>query len=162
DREGAGRLPRSARVPRVQRVTRVERLRERLERPLLVTNPFNVCYLAGFKSTNAALLVEPERVRLFTDFRYVDAARTVPDVETGETRRDLYADLARLLDGEIGFEAAALTVERYETLRTGGLELVATRGVVEALREVKESEELDAIRRAAAITNEAYARLAEE
>ena len=143
-------------------MSRVERLRERLDRPLLVTNPVNVRYLSGFKSSNAALLVEPERLRLFTDFRYADAARTVPDVEAVETRRNLHADLAQLLSGEIGFEAAALTFERYETLRAGGIELVATRGLVEALREVKEPEELDAIRRAAAITNEAYARLAEQ
>ena len=37
-----------------------------------------------------------------------------------------------------------------------------TRGLVEGLREVKDAEELDAIRRAAAIVNEAYARLAEQ
>jgi Xaa-Pro aminopeptidase len=143
-------------------VSRVERLRGCLDLPLLVTNPVNVRYLTGFRSTNAALLVEPERVRLFTDFRYADAARAVPDVEVVETRRNLYADLAGLLSGEIGFEPAALTVERYETLRGGGVEPVAARAVVEELREVKEPDELDAVRRAAAITNEAYTRLAEE
>nr|MBA2568242.1 aminopeptidase P family N-terminal domain-containing protein [Actinomycetota bacterium] len=49
---------------------RVERLRAKLEEPLLVSDPVNVRYLAGLNSSNAALLVEPERVRLFTDFRY--------------------------------------------------------------------------------------------
>ena len=37
-----------------------------------------------------------------------------------------------------------------------------TRGVVEVLREAKDEGELGAIRRATAITNEAYARLAEQ
>ena len=32
-------------------------------------------YLSGFESSNAALLVEPDRVRLFSDFRYAEAAR---------------------------------------------------------------------------------------
>jgi hypothetical protein len=50
-------------------VSRIDRLRERLEEPLLVTNGVNVRYLVGFSSSNAALHVEPDRVRLFTDFR---------------------------------------------------------------------------------------------
>ena len=49
---------------------RIERLRELLEEALLVTNPTNIHYLFGFKSSNAALLVEPERARSFNDFRY--------------------------------------------------------------------------------------------
>ena len=59
---------------------RIERLRELLEEPLLVTNLVNVSYLTGFDSSNAALLVEPGRVRLFTDFRYVEAAQAVDTV----------------------------------------------------------------------------------
>ena len=56
-------------------MTRVDRLRERLQEPLLVTNPVNVHYLTGFVSSNATLLVEEDRVRLYTDFRYSTAAR---------------------------------------------------------------------------------------
>ncbi|HKI91810.1 MAG TPA: aminopeptidase P family N-terminal domain-containing protein, partial [Gaiellaceae bacterium] len=54
---------------------RIAHLSASLEEPLLVTNPVNVRYLSGFESSNAAILVEPERVRLFTDFRYIEAAR---------------------------------------------------------------------------------------
>src|SRR5205085_10435564 len=103
---------------------RAERLRAGLEQPLLVSNPFNVRYLTGFKSTNAALLVEDDATRLYTDFRYADAARQVEDVEFVETRRDLWGHLSELLSGRIGFEATDLTYERYETLSGGGLELV--------------------------------------
>ena len=56
---------------------RVSRLQERLDRTLLVTNPVNVKYLVGFDSSNCALLVERDRVRLFTDFRYIESARAV-------------------------------------------------------------------------------------
>ena len=65
--------------------SRIDNLRVTLEEPLLVTHGQNVRYLTGFSSSNAALLVEPERVRLFTDFRYVDAARAVEGVELVET-----------------------------------------------------------------------------
>jgi Xaa-Pro aminopeptidase len=141
---------------------RVQRLRERLEEPLLVTNRPNVRYLTGFASSNAAVLVEPDQVRLYTDFRYAEAARAVPGVEVVQTRRSLVADLAELLDGRIGFEADDLTYSGFETLRGGGLDLVPRRGLVEALRAVKDESELAAIRRASALTSEAYDRLAAE
>ena len=142
--------------------TRSERLTSSLEEPLLVTDPVNVRYLSGFESSNAALLVEPGRVRLFSDFRYASSARQVEGVEFVETRRDLIADLAERLSGRLAFEAASLTYAAYETLATAGLELVPRHGIVEALRAVKDAAELDAIRAAAAITSEAFAQLADE
>ena len=41
--------------------SRLDRLREGLDAPLLVTNLTNVFYLTGFESSNAALVVDPER-----------------------------------------------------------------------------------------------------
>ena len=143
-------------------MSRVDRLRERLEEPLLVTNGVNVRYLVGFASSNAALLVEPDRVRLFSDFRYAEAGRAVEGVEFVETKRSLVVALAELLDGRIGFEADAVSYASWETLNGGGLDLVPRRGLVEALRAVKDDGELDAVRRAGKITSEAYERFAEE
>jgi Xaa-Pro aminopeptidase len=141
---------------------RIERLRTGIEQPLLVSNPFNLRYLTGFKSTNAVLLVEAGGARLYTDFRYADAARQVGGVEFVQTRRDLWGHVAELLSGRIGFEATDLTYDRFETLQGGGIELVPTRGLVETLRAVKDDGELALIRRAAEITNAVYAELAEE
>jgi Xaa-Pro aminopeptidase len=133
-----------------------------LEEPLLVTAPVNVYYLTGFESSNTALLVEPERARLFTDFRYAERAREVEGVEVEETPRYLYTALAERLPARVAFEADALTYANYEFLREGGVELVPRRGLVESLRAVKEPEELDAIRRATEVTNRTYELLAEE
>jgi len=141
---------------------RLDRLQAAIEEPLLVSSPVNVRYLCGLDSSNAALLVERDRVQLFTDFRYAERARAIRGVEAVETRRDLYADLAERLSGRVGFEAESLAYARYETLAAGGIELVARRGLVELLREVKDSAELAAVRRSAAILTEAFARLAEE
>ena len=141
---------------------RIDRLRESLEEPILVTAPANVRYLTGFESTNAAVLVEPDKVRLFTDFRYAEAAGRVEGIELAVTRRNLFADLAERLSGPLGFEADAVTYAAYETLASRGVELVPRRGLVEKLRAVKDEGELELIRRAAAITSEAFARLAEE
>jgi len=143
-------------------MSRVDSLRASLEEPLLVTNGVNVRYLVGFSSSNAALFVERERVRLFTDFRYAETARGVEGVEFVETKRSLVGALAELLDGTVGFEADAVSYASWEVLRAGGLELVPRRGLVEALRAVKDESELEKIRRAGEITSEGYARLADE
>ena len=143
-------------------MSRVDSLRASLEEPLLVTNGVNVRYLVGFSSSNAALFVEPERMRLFTDFRYAETARAVEGVEFVETKRSLVGALAELLDGTVGFEADAVSYASWEVLRAGGLDLVPRRGLVEALRAVKDESELEKIRRAGEITSEGYARLADE
>ncbi len=143
-------------------MSRIGSLRASLEEPLLVTNGVNVRYLVGFSSSNAALFVEPERVRLFSDFRYAEAARAVKSVEFVETKRSLVGALAELLEGPVGFEADAVSYASWEVLRAGGLELVPRRGLVEALRAVKDESELEKIRRAAKITSEAYTQFAEE
>jgi Xaa-Pro aminopeptidase len=141
---------------------RVERLRARLEEPLIVTNPVNVRYLTGFASSNAALVVDAERVRLFTDFRYATAARALEGVEYVETARALTADVAAAVQGRVAFEAADLTYDRYDTLRAAGLELVPRRDAVEALRAVKDEAEIEQIRAAAEVADAAIAALAAE
>ncbi|HXR12001.1 MAG TPA: aminopeptidase P family protein [Gaiellaceae bacterium] len=133
-------------------------MRERLEEPLLITNLVNIRYLCGFDSSNAALLVEHDRVRLFTDFRYIHSAHETEGVEVVETRRALVDHVAELLSGQIGFETV-LPFAQYQTLESSGLDLVPRSGVVEALRAVKDEHELDTIRRICAITDRVYERL---
>ncbi len=141
---------------------RVDRLREKLEEPLLVSDPANIRYLSGFVSSNAALLVEPERVQLFTDYRYAESARAIEGTEFVEAKRDLYQTLSELLSGRIGFEGTSLAYERYARLHSGAVEPVARYGLVEELRVVKDEHELDSIRRAAQIADIAFERFVDE
>jgi Xaa-Pro aminopeptidase len=106
--------------------------------------------------------VDEEKVQLFTDFRYAEAARLVPDVEFVEAPRDTVQHMAEILSGQFGFESTHLTYRNYEVLRDAGLELVPRVGLVEALRVVKDADELERIRRAASVTDAVYAALAEE
>jgi Xaa-Pro aminopeptidase len=133
-----------------------------LEEPLLVTAPTNVLYLTGFESSNAAVLVEQDRVRLFTDFRYAERARELAGVEVEQTERFIYGDLAGRIPDTVGFEADAVSYANHEVLRETGVGLVPRRGLVESLRAVKEPGELDAIRRASRITDGVYERLSKE
>jgi Xaa-Pro aminopeptidase len=143
--------------------SRIDRLRELLEEPLLVTNLVNVLYLTGLDSSNAALLVEPERARLFTDFRYIETAQAIEGVEAVQTKRSLIGWLAEELKGRVGFEANVLPWSFAEQLRDeGGVELVPRKGLVEQLRAVKDEGELETFRRACAITDRMFERLVSE
>jgi Xaa-Pro aminopeptidase len=143
--------------------SRLDRLRERLTERLLVTNRANVLYLTGFESSNAALLVDPRGpVKLFTDARYIERAGAVADVEAVLSGRSLMLDLARRMRGKLAFEAEALPFAQAEQLGSGGLELAATSGVVEALRAVKDDDEIGRIRRAALAADRAFEALTAE
>ena len=143
---------------------RLDRLRASLERPLLVTDLTNIFYLTGFETSNAALLIEPDggAPRLFTDFRYIEAAQETPGVEALLAKRALMRDLADQLEGEIAFEAHALPYAQYEVLARGGAKLVPTRGIVENVRAVKDDDELERIRRAARAADRAFEALTAE
>ena len=145
-------------------MSRLARLAAGLDAPLLVTDGVNVRYLSGFRSSNCALLVDPEgTTTLYTDFRYLEAARSVDGVEVVQTQRDVAGALAELLAGRrVGFEALKISFSHWAKIGAGGVELLPTRGVVEALRAVKDATELDAIRRAAAISDEVYTALSRE
>jgi Xaa-Pro aminopeptidase len=142
---------------------RLDALTAQLKLPLLVTNLVNIRYLTGFDASNAALLVDPnEPTLLFTDFRYIESARQVEGVEAQQMPRQLIADLAERLEGRIAFEADVLPYTFVETLRGGGLELVPATGEVEALRAVKDEDEIEATRRAALAAERAFEALTAE
>ena len=143
---------------------RIEALAGRLELPLLVTAPANVWYLTGLRSSNAAVLVEPDAsATVYSDFRYAQKARALDGVEFVETSRYLFSSLAERLSGRrLGYEEECLTVASQRTLTEGGLELVPTTGLVEGLRAVKDDVELAAVRRAGELSDEVFTALANE
>lgn len=143
---------------------------------VLVTNLLNVRYLTGFTGSNGALLVRTDGADLFgTDGRYTtQAAAQVPDVEVLVDRGTVPA-LARAAvragTGRLGFESHDLTVDGLEQLRAvladavpGGTapELESVRRAVEAQRAIKDDGEVESLRRACAVADQALAELAAE
>jgi Xaa-Pro aminopeptidase len=150
-------------------VTRADRLeavlRERELDALVVGNLANVRYLSGYTGSNGLCVVGPD-VRVFlTDFRYMSqVGREVDGFDVEQGRQDLLEDAARHLSGRVGFEDFTMTVRQHERLSgfaPDGVELVAAGRVVESLRAVKDEGELEAIRAAAALADEALRGLAE-
>ncbi len=130
---------------------------------LLITNLTNVRYTCGYVGSNGSVLLSPERRVLFTDFRYIQTAREqTGGVEVVEAGRDLFDKLAETLDGlagPVGFESEHMSVARFERLRARfeDRELVATTGLVEAVRRTKEPDEITLMARAARIADLGFA-----
>jgi len=140
---------------------RVEKVRAAIDEPLLVTKPVNVLWLTGLDSSNAAILVEADSLRIFTDFRYLEKARATGS-EVVEIPRGLFTKLPALVPKRIAFESENLVHASWAALDAAGIETVPTAQLLEGIRAVKDPDELDAIRRAAAVTNAMFERLAEQ
>jgi Xaa-Pro aminopeptidase len=131
---------------------------------MLVTDLVNVRYLTGFTGSNGLALVGPQTRTFVTDFRYVDQA--AEEVDAAYERRRaaqelLDAAVEELPDGalRLGFEDAALSVRQHAELRArlaDAVELLPAGSLVERLRAVKDPSEIEAVRAAAAVADEAF------
>jgi Xaa-Pro aminopeptidase len=129
----------------------------------LVTRLVNVRYLTGFTGSNAALLLTEQGAVLATDGRYTtQAGAQAPDVELLVERECAAALVSRAArDGvrRLAFEAHDVTVEAHAGLQgiDGAPGLVALGHAVEALRTVKDDDEIALLREACAIGDRALA-----
>jgi Xaa-Pro aminopeptidase len=126
---------------------------------LIVTNLVNVRYLTGYTGSNGVAVVGPDVRLFFTDFRYMtQAAAQVSGFDVVKGERDLLGNVAEAVSGRVGFEDATLSVRRLSRLQGlvgAGVELVPAGDLVEELRALKEPAEVDAIRAAAALADDA-------
>jgi Xaa-Pro aminopeptidase len=141
-------------------VTRADRLELGSFDALVVTNLVNVRYLTGYSGSNGIAVVGADGARLFfTDFRYMtQAGAEVSDFEVVRGERDLLGDVASAVSGRVGFEDASMPVRRLERLRSlvgSDVELLPAGDLVEELRRVKEPSEVETLRAAAALADEA-------
>lgn len=148
------------------------RLAERGLDAILMTRPEDCRYVSGFTGSGgpaATLLVSQDRAMLATDFIYHEQAR---QEAPGFTVLPLTASAtgsAALVSGlspgaRVGFEANLVPVARFSRLsedaEKAGVELVPTEGIVDALRAVKDEEEVSCILRAAFIADMAMNEIA--
>ena len=150
-------------------------LREQGVDRLLVSAPVNVRYLCGYTGSNGMLLVdagEQAEHRFFTDFRYVtQSAEQVPgeierEIAPGELLEAAARALGEGVEGAqtLGFDDTSLTVKQHARLRerlAQGWELVPCSGVVEHLREVKDVQEVQRIRAASELADQALSEVLE-
>ena len=159
-------------VPPMQFSARVERLREQITEVgcdgLLVTKLVNIRYLTGFTGSAGVLLLTPHDCLFVTDGRYsgqaadqiggvgIEARIEISEAEDNEILSKAAAGLKRL-----GLEAESVTWARargYEKWFPEA-ELLPTERVIEGLRGIKDAGEVQRLRAAAAIADEAFARV---
>jgi Xaa-Pro aminopeptidase len=141
---------------------------------LVVTSLANINYLTNFSGSAAIVIVVPGGVRFLTDSRYLTAVSSAAgtpsacrglelDVVEGSYDAALARVLAQHGFRRVGYEAAHLTVSRLRWLeahlgdRPNGIELVATEGLVERCRVVKDAYEIGVLREAARRLSDAAA-----
>jgi Xaa-Pro aminopeptidase len=136
---------------------------------ILVTDLVNVRYLTGYTGSNGLALIGPQTRTFITDFRYVEQAaiEVDPSFDRARAPQDLLDSVADALPpGELrlGFEDTHVSVRSHDRLREllgERIELVGAGGLVERLRAVKDREEIERIRAAAALADASFQRLVE-
>jgi Xaa-Pro aminopeptidase len=137
---------------------------------MLVTSLVNVRYLTGFTGSNGAALIGPDTRVFFTDFRYQE--QSAVEVDASFQRRieklellDLLAEVLPPGELRLAFEDGAMTVRanaRLRDLLDERITLVAAGDPVERLRAVKEPSELEKIRAASELADEAVREIMEQ
>ena len=140
-----------------------ELLAERGLDGLLVTQPYNIRYLTGFTGGEGWLVVTADRASFATDSRYFEQVeREAPAVELVRLTAPIRKSLKDFLEGipaeRMGFEADHVTVGFFDRFIAGDRshEWEPTSGLVLGLRAIKEPSEVDAIREAIRVAEEAF------
>jgi Xaa-Pro aminopeptidase len=163
---------------------RIERLREKLAMQdlagLFISAPAedihhtigaNRRYLSGFSGSMGHLLITLDTAFIAVDFRYYEQAeRESPEYTLFQANGGMKTWLpkligeAKLAGKKLGFESLGVTFGMYTALReavaalpeTDRPQLVASDGIVEGLRAIKDAEELEALDRAVALGDAAF------
>ena len=131
----------------------------------LITRLVNVRYLTGLASSNAALLVSADGTDLLaTDGRYAPLAAQVADVEVVVDRSVATALIARAVaTGQlaVAVETHHVTVDVQTVLREVAptVRWSSLNRAVERLRTTKDDVEIECLRQACAITDQAFAQV---
>ena len=139
-----------------------EKLKDRGLDAMLVTSAPGEFYAMGFHGEGAALIT-PDKTWYYTDSRYIEAARQliagaeVADWAPGGGFRKLIAGLVKEHGmAKLGFEERYMSVASHtEWTKAVEAEFVPTSELLTQLRQVKDANELAAMREAQRITDEA-------
>jgi Xaa-Pro aminopeptidase len=129
---------------------------------ILLTSEKNRRYVTGFTGTAGVALVTAESALFITDFRYTEqAAEQVKGFDIIEHKvpitKEVAAQLAKLGVKKVAFEKDHVTYSTYEAYKKeANVEWVPVSGVIENLRLIKTEEELNIIKDACSIADQAF------
>ncbi|MGI5898606.1 MAG: M24 family metallopeptidase [Christensenellales bacterium] len=138
----------------------------------LISKPENIRYLSGFTGEGVLLLENGGKDHTFqviiTDFRYTEQARQqspgleIYETSAGKRQNEIVQEVLKDagLD-KLYIEADAITLSEYEELKSAlsGVDLLKGGAEVEELRAIKSADEVENIRMAESLTDEAFSYL---
>lgn len=135
---------------------------------LLITDPYNMRYISGFRGGEGILYISRNKRVLLTDSRYTEAAQQESDFqveEYGHLRKSTKI-LEELISQEgierLGYEDEAMlckTFQEYQKALSMIKEWIPVGGEVKKLRQVKTEEEIGYLRQAEAIGDQAFTKI---
>ncbi|MBN2130092.1 MAG: aminopeptidase P family protein, partial [Sedimentisphaerales bacterium] len=132
---------------------------------VLLTHPVNVTYVTGFSGDDSWALVAGNTVYLLTDSRYTEQARQECCRTRIVERKGSIAEAAGKLLGRLKSVSAvgieqSMALGSYQAFKKhAGVRLKATDGLVAEFRSIKDEDEIEAIKAAAAVATTALARV---
>lgn len=128
---------------------------------LIVLSDFNRRYLSGFTGTSGALIITPDKNYLVTDFRYIEqATNQATEFEIINRQSGLISEIKQILESKkltnVGFEGHLISYDTYVELNKGIITLISIRDAIDKIREVKNKEEIQLIKKAAEIVDKTY------
>lgn len=129
---------------------------------LLISNLYNIRYLASFTGTTGLILVTLDKAYFITDFRYTEqAAEEAVGFEIKENKGPIFEEVAKIISDNnlktLGFEENDVTYSSYRNLKELlSCELQPVSNFVEDLREIKTDDEIEIIQKAIQIAEQAY------
>jgi Xaa-Pro aminopeptidase len=146
-------------------MSRLERMRKKMHEEKIdayvIIRPENGRYLSGFSGGEATLYITAEKAFLLTDFRYIEQAKTQsPEFEVIKTGQDHFESLAEIgkQAQRVGFEGDFVTYLNFGKLKNAfpQAELLSLPNLVSYLRSVKDQAEIETIRQAVRIADDAF------
>ncbi|MFH1457736.1 MAG: Xaa-Pro peptidase family protein [Candidatus Omnitrophota bacterium] len=148
--------------PRIKNVFR--KLREQKLDGLLLSLASNISYLTEYASRDSYLLISPKENVYFTDSRYTEEARlglkgvaTIREVN-GSVFKFIAENCLSLGLKRVGFEERHLACAEFKKIKEflkGQAQIIGLHSLIETLRQLKEPQEVEKMRKAIRITAQA-------
>ena len=149
---------------------RITKLKEQMNAlqidSMIISNSTNIRYVSGFSGSSALVYISKNKQVLITDFRYIEqATMQCPDFEiVNQGAKGLIGTAMEIAenagDKNIGFESDHTNYSTYVSLQKyTHFNFVPTTEVVESLRQVKDEEEIQKLRKAESIGDIAFSHI---
>lgn len=134
---------------------------------LLITEPEDVEYISGFRSSNAAVLISVKEKLLFSDFRYKSSAehflKRNPEWKFVLAKESLYSSITEYFKpGDVvGFQSDILSVDSFTKLKKSAKKVTfePLSGTISGLFVSKSAKEIQCMSNAAAIADKSFKEL---